>query len=132
MMLVIGIDIGMLGALAAVRKDAAVSVADLPVQELVVGRRLCGRLLHQALGVLIGNESQVLVVAEDIRPRPEGNAGRHGNTMHSQGSLMRSRGIVECCCDILCLRVEWVQPQAWKRNYALTGQGKEASPLCMM
>lgn len=123
MMVIIGIDIGMRGALAVVDQQAARSVEDLPLITTETDKRLNGLMLY---GMLLPWSVSGRVVAEDIRPRPSDSRG-HGNTMHSQGSLMRSRGIVEAVCDVLELRIEWVQPQSWKRAYGLLGSNKEAS-----
>lgn len=142
MMVVIGIDIGMRGALATVTHQAAQSVVDLPLLETEKDRRLHGLALHDLLRKTCGHHGsgavfckpgqaaeftdRCLVVAENIRPRP-GDRGGRSSTMHSEGSLMRSRGIVEAVCDVLALRVEWVEPQSWKRAYGLLGEEKEAS-----
>jgi crossover junction endodeoxyribonuclease RuvC len=64
-------------------------------------------------------------VIEDVRPRAFGNGGKAmTNSMHSQGSMMRSRGIVEAVADIARLEIKVVQPQTWKRFYGLLGKDK--------
>jgi hypothetical protein len=125
---VLGIDIGLSGAIAAVGKDMPARIEDLPtVADGKKGRRLCGRGLILLLRELVPADGAAVAFIEDVRPRPEGNRGKHGNTMHSQGSMMRSRGTVEAALDIARIRVEVVQPQTWKRYLALLKSQKNAS-----
>lgn len=133
-MIAIGIDIGLTGAVAAIDHNGRAAVHDLPVVldgELRTRRsndkrraaqrlRLDGRGLLHLLRELVPAGEAGVVVIEDVRARPAGNGGAHGNTMHSQGSLMRSRGIVEGVLDVLgAAQVQVVQPQTWKRHFGL-------------
>lgn len=120
----IGIDIGLEGAMAAVDSRGSCQIADLPVIADGKSNRLDGRGLILLLRQFVPADSSCLVVFEDVRARPAGNGGSHGNSMHSQGSLMRSRGIVEAVLDIQRVRVEVVQPQTWKRKFGLIGKNK--------
>lgn len=126
-MIAIGIDIGLTGAVGAVDQRGTGVVHDLPTLPDGERRRLDGRGLYELLRHLVPVGEPCVVVIEDIRPRPMGNAGQHGNTMHSQGSLMRSRGIVEAVLDVARLQAHAVQPQTWKRHYALLKAEKGAS-----
>lgn len=123
-MIVLAIDIGLTGALAAVDRRGSAQVRDLPTTPDGERRRLCGRGLLSLVREFIPAGEAGLIVIEDVRPRPMGNAGRHGNTMHSQGSLMRSRGIVEAVVDVSRLQLRAVQPQSWKRHFGLIGKDK--------
>lgn len=114
-MIVVGIDIGLSGAMAMVGNFGDASVCDLPTRESGAGNRLSGDGVHEVLV----RWAPELIVAEDIRPRPNGNDKTTGNTIHSQGSLMRSRGVIEAVADILGVEVMWVMPQTWKRHYGL-------------
>ena len=125
-MITIGIDIGLTGAIAAVDSRSAV-VHDLPTVPDGKVRRIDGRALHRLLRELVPIGCAATVLFEDVRARPQGNAGSHGNTMHSQGSMMRSRGIVEAVVDITRLEAQVVQPQTWKRHYGLLKTEKGAS-----
>ncbi len=123
----IGIDVGLNGGAAmidGVTRDMAVTA--LPTIDSAAGRRLQGRELLAILRGWVPAGEPCFVTIEDIRPRP-GDRGGHGNTMHSQGSLMRSRGIVEAVTDIMPARVLWVWPAKWKRQYGLIGEDKNAS-----
>jgi crossover junction endodeoxyribonuclease RuvC len=125
--IVIGIDIGLTGAVAAVDSRGTASVRDLPTTPDGKGRRVDGRGLLLLIREFVPIGEAALIVFEDVRARPMGNGGREGNTMHSQGSMMRSRGIVEGVADITRLDVRVVQPQTWKRHFGLIGKPKAAS-----
>lgn len=123
-MIAIGIDIGLTGAVGAVDHRGLACVQDIPTVTDPDGKRIDGRALLELLRRLAPPSEPCTVVFEDVRPRPMGNAGRHGNTMHSQGSLMRSRGIVEAVLDIARMKHQTVQPQTWKRHFALLDSQK--------
>ncbi len=126
-MITIGIDIGLTGAVAAVDGRGTAAVRDLPTTPDGKGRRIDGRGLLLLIREFVPIGEAALLIFEDVRARPAGNGGSHGNSMHSQGSLMRSRGIVEGVADITRLQVQVVQPQTWKRHFGLLKQPKEAS-----
>lgn len=129
-MIILAIDIGLTGALAAVDGRGSGQVRDLPTTADGERRRLCGRGLLSLVREFIPAGEAGLIVIEDVRPRPMGNAGRHGNTMHSQGSLMRSRGIVEAVVDISPFELRAVQPATWKRHFGLTRKKDEKPQEC--
>ena len=135
-MIVLAIDIGLTGALAAVDNRGTARVRDLPLTAdgepvkrkanvkgekptITQPMRIDGRALLYAMREFVPAGESAIVVIEDVKPRPMGNGGAHGNTMHSQGSLMRSRGIVEAVVDISRLTLHAVQPQAWQKHFAL-------------
>jgi crossover junction endodeoxyribonuclease RuvC len=123
----LAIDIGLTGALAAVNSYGAAQVMDLPTLPAGKTRRIDGRGLIVALRSLCPPDgSQAMLLIEDIQARPLGNGGAHGNTMHSQGSIMRSRGIVEAVADIARIELQTVHPQTWKRHFGLLGKDKDA------
>lgn len=120
-MIALAIDIGLTGALAAVNSYGAAQVMDLPTMPAGKTRRIDGLALIVALRSICPLDgSQAMLLIEDIQARPQGNGGAHGNTMHSQGSLMRSRGIVEAVADIARIEIVTVLPQTWKAHFGLT------------
>ncbi len=145
-MIALAIDIGLTGALAAADSYGTARVVDLPT--LPDGRpvkrkskaggkatesqpmRLDGRGLIRLIREFVAPGEPAMLVIEDIRPRPMGNGGSHGNTMHSQGSLMRSRGIVEAVADIGCWQLVTVRPQEWKKHYGLIRKDGETPDAC--
>lgn len=129
-MITLAIDIGLTGAIAAIDSRGSCSIADLPTLpdgKGGKGQRIDGRALLHLVRQFVPAGEAGLALFEDVRPRPTGNGGRQGNTMHSQGSMMRSRGIVEAVLDIARLEVRVVQPQSWKRFYGLIGKDKADS-----
>lgn len=125
-MIHIGIDVGLTGAIAAIDAAGRARVADLVTIESNAGGRLNGRALILLLREFCPHPHVGTVIVEDVRARPDDSKG-HGNTMYSQASLMRSRGIVECACDIAGLPIIWVQPQSWKKRFGLLKKDKDES-----
>jgi hypothetical protein len=121
----LAVDIGLTGAAAALDHTGRASVADLPIVDSPAGRRLHARGTLDILREWAPASEACVLVVEDVRPRPMGNGGAHGNTIFSQGSLMRGRGAVEALADIGGLPIVWVQPQTWKRHFALIGKDKD-------
>ncbi len=123
-MIVIGIDIGVTGALAAVDSRGTAIVRDLPTLEVqgkrMVRRRLDARGLMQALREIVAPGEVGLAVLEDVHMRP-GNGGA------ATASLMHSRGIVEAVVELARLDVRIVQPPTWKRHFGLLRTDKAAS-----
>lgn len=126
-MITIGIDIGLTGALGAVDSRGSCAVRDIPTKPDGTGRRIDGRALLTLLREFVPAGEKAIAVIEDVRPRPQGNGGAFGNTMHSQGSLMGSRRAIEATCDIAGIDVHVVQPQTWKAWYGLLKSEKGAS-----
>lgn len=124
-MITIGIDIGLTGAVAAVDSRGSCSVADIPTVTAGKGRRIDGRGLLLLLRQFVPAGEAGLVLFEDVRPMP--NKGGRGTSIITEGSLMRSRGIVEAVVDVVRIEHRVVQPQTWKRHYGLIGKDKGES-----
>lgn len=124
-MIIVSIDIGMSGAAACIRPNGSASVCDLPMIETDGDKWLDGRGLGDILLEWVPADERCILIAENVRPRSIGNAGRASNSMHSQGSLMRGRGCVEGVASMLRFPITWVQPQTWKRHFALKKGGNE-------
>jgi hypothetical protein len=115
----LGFDIGLTGAVTAIYPNGKARIEDLPTVEDGASRRLDGRALILMLRDMVPPGHSVLALFEDIRPRP--NASR-GTTMHSEGSLMRSRGIVEAVLDVAQWKPRVVHPQTWQAFFSLRGK----------
>jgi len=132
-MQLIGIDIGMKGAIAAINGETERPfpvVYDMPIVEDDLGKRVDARALVKLLKIITAQDSEAHVLIENIIARPGGNRPgqeRHGNTIQSQGSMMRQRGAIEAIVDCLGFPLYKVDPQAWKRRYGLIGKQKEDS-----
>lgn len=122
MSIVLGIDLGLTGAVARLGFRDPV-VADLPLTEdrgtKVVDVRELRSMLRQLVPAYDG---QALVVIEDVRIRAmPGRPMSHSN----EGKLMRTRGHVEALVWLLGWRLEVVQPASWKREFGLLGKKDE-------
>lgn len=138
MCVILGVDIGLTGCIARLGPGMAPELADLPTmpdgpprtatfrgkQREFQPMRLSGRGVLDLLHRLAPAGHSVLVVFEDVRARPMGNAESHFNSFQSQNSLVMSRGILQSAVDIAGFRSEAVQPSVWKRLYGLGGADK--------
>lgn len=139
---VVAIDIGMSGAMACIDVARRAYVVDLQVIDELGDRSIDGAAIYAQLLAWVPIGMPCLFVAENVQARPQGNGGRAMNTMHSQGALMRSRGAVETAVRVarhngMDIREVWVNPQKWKRAFALRrdegdtdSQVKEKSRQC--
>jgi hypothetical protein len=145
----IGIDLGQTGAIAALSDGGRITLHDMPLKadgtrpsksEKAPGRvpdmRVDGAALARLLRALVAPDESVVVSWEAVFARPTGNGGREGNSIQSQGMLLRCRGAVEGVFDCLAAsnvgRLVFpgaVQPQTWKRHFDLIGKDKDAARL---
>jgi len=124
-LIVLGIDIGMSGAVAAM-DSRSYQVHDLPISIDGV-KRLDGRLLINLLRQFIGPGEPFACIYEDISVRP--SAGRL-MSHKTEAALSRARGCLEGVLDIMrCEERHHVSPKAWQKFYGLPGgkQGKAES-----
>lgn len=138
MTVIIGIDVGLTGAIARIGGGLPTRIEDLkavPDGEPRTGKgnrafqpmRLCGRSLLYLLRELCPADLPALVVMEDIRPRP--NPTR-GTSIVTEGSLMRSRGVVEAAVEIARFDLRTVVPQTWMKLYGISSTSpKEARDI---
>lgn len=142
---IVAVDIGMEGAMACIDVAQRARVVDLQIIDNLGDRYVDGGAIYAQLLEWVPVGMPCIFVAENVRPRPMGNGGRAGNTMHSQGSLMRSRGAVETAVAIaqgngMDIQPVWVNPQKWKRHFNLkrdnpdetASQVKEKSRQCAL
>lgn len=134
-MVIIGIDIGLTGCCARLGPGMAPKLVDLPTvndgelrkskgKKPFQPRRICGRMLLDLLHELAPAGHSALIVFEDVRARPMGNAESHFNSFQSQNSLVLSRGIITAAIDIAGFQSRSVQPQMWKALFGLGGADK--------
>lgn len=125
---VIGVDLGVSGAVAAVHGPGKAVVADLPIIATDGGKRVDGRELARLLRSLCDAASApATIVHEDIRVRAmPGRPISHSR----EGLLMRTRGALEAIADVLGWRIVVVQPSVWKRHYGLI-RGEKGDSLAM-
>lgn len=119
-MIVLGIDIGVTGALAAVDARGTCSVADLPTVG-VDGNRVVKRKVS-AVGVrdlvlgLTRPGDAVLAVIEDVHMGMGPGAA-------ARSSLDLNRGRIEAVLELLRVTVHAVPPRVWQRWYGIKAKG---------
>ncbi len=124
---VIAVDPGLSGAMACLDTNQRAHVADLPVIDTGLDKYLDGRGIYDQLLAWVPVGQRCILVVEDVRVRAQGNGGRAMNTMHSQTSLMRSRGIIEGVASVARIPITWVTPQKWKRHFSLSRDDDETT-----
>lgn len=127
-MIVIGIDIGVTGALTAVDSRGSCQIRDLPTQEVetkakagtraMVKRRLCPVGLMRLLREFVPAGEFGLALYEDVHSMP-GDSGPSGF------SLGESRGVVRAVLELARMDARAVQPQTWQRHYGLMLQRED-------
>lgn len=123
-MIVIAVDIGVTGAISAIKPGGAAEVHDLPTLAVagkrMVRRRIDARGLAEMVRRLVPAGEVAIGVIEDIHMRP-GNGGA------ATASLSHSRGVVEAVLELARVGVNVVSPATWKRHMGLLGEDKAAS-----
>lgn len=133
MTVVIAIDVGLTGAMARVGGNLPPMVEDLPTlpdgepkagknNGSIQPKRLDGRGVAELLRKFCPPDEKAVVIIENIRPRP--NPTR-GTSIVTEGSLMRSRGVIEAAVEIQRMELKTVEPQTWKRFYGLLSTDKK-------
>jgi hypothetical protein len=128
-MVLIGIDIGLTGAVSAIKPNGDVEIWDV-VRSPNDKARLCAKSMTAKLAEFhaFSDDGKVELVVENVRARAFGNGGKEKtNSMHSQASMIGSRRIVEAACDMLGLQPRFIEPQTWKKFYGLIGKDKNES-----
>ncbi len=124
-MIVLGIDLGLDGALARVVPNGSADIVDMPTFTLpgkgMVKRAIAPVELMAAIRRLVPIGEKALAVVEQVHTFP----GRV-NSPQAGGSLMETKGCVRAVLALAGVDVHWVDPQAWKAMYGL-GSSKDAS-----
>jgi hypothetical protein len=118
-MIVLGIDIGLDGAIAALDLNQA-CVEDMPTKPEGERRRIDALELFRTLRRMVPSNRVGMIVFEQI----SSGQGRGG---HSQASLMQSAGIVKAVADMTGWPSYAIQPVVWKRHFGLLKAEKDAS-----
>lgn len=124
-MIVVGIDLGVTGAVSAVNSHGSAQIEDLPVIADEMGKRLDAPAFIRMLRSLIPANDAGFVVMENVHVmRVAGRAMSHS----TETTLVGLRYAVQAAADIARIRVEVVSPQVWKRHYGIKGDktGAEA------
>lgn len=116
-MRVIGIDLGMTGAIAAI-SPGCITVHDLPICEfgghkMVDGKALC--FLVRELAPQGGT-----AYYENVRVMPKMTGRPTSST--GEGALLHTRGVVEAVLRITGITPNAIEPRTWQRVYGLHGK----------
>jgi crossover junction endodeoxyribonuclease RuvC len=120
---VIGIDVGLSGAIAAVGEGGLVGCEDIPTMlKGAGGGKVKNEVNPAALSEILrryceGHGGDVLVVIEQVGSMP-------GQGVASMMSLGDSKGCIRGVVAARGLPIEWVSPVKWKKHYGI-GADKE-------
>lgn len=123
-MIVLGIDIGVTGAMAAVDSRGTASIVDLPTEGIggdrVVKRKVSATGLRDAIWHYVAPGEVAIAIIEDVHM----GIGKGGA---ARSSLDLNRGRIEAVLDLLRIPTHVVQPRTWKRFYGMAGSDKAPS-----
>lgn len=124
-MLILGIDPGVTGAIAAVMDGRVLEVVDMPTDALSKGKTVKHRVSTPQLAVVLRDlrarhgDGAVLAVVEQVGSMP-------GQGVASVFSLGDTAGAIRGVLGALGLPHEFVPPQTWKKHFRL-GKDKDES-----
>lgn len=117
--IVMGIDPGLTGAIAAIDADAGeAEVWPMPTLTKQVGKSRRKVLNMPRLTAIIANVDPYLVLIEEVHSMPKQGVA-------STFSFGRAFGLVEGVCAGMQLSYMMVKPQDWKRFHGLKAKGKD-------
>lgn len=119
--MIIGIDVGIRGAIALLDGDRLISVHDMPTLTKVVGGRKKTRIDARALYEIVADQNINSAFVEIVTARP--NQG-----VSSMFAFGQASGIAEGVCASVTPDVTGVRPQTWKKHFKL-GSDKGQSRL---
>jgi hypothetical protein len=127
MSLVIAIDPGLSGAIAAMDENGLRGVHDMPTRPIpkVSGKtrnEVDPKKLRDILRTLIPADESALVVMEAMHAFMGGGEERKGS-MSSQASLAATKAVICTVCELSGFDVAFVTPREWQRFF-----GVEATP----
>lgn len=124
-MILIGIDLGLDGAIAAITPNGRCEIEDIPTFTLpskgMVKRAIAPVEFMGVIRRLVPPGEKATAVVEEVHTFP----GKL-NSPQSNGSLMETKGCVRAVLALAGIETIWVDPQAWKGLYGL-GSSKDAS-----
>jgi crossover junction endodeoxyribonuclease RuvC len=119
--MIVGIDPGASGAIAWLSDDGhLVTVEDLPVAKVKVGKTMRSRMLPAALAAMLVQRRPAAVFLEEVQPM-----GTNGSIANF--SLGKSAGLIEGIVAGLGIPLTMVRPKDWQKHYGLSGGDKGSS-----
>lgn len=125
MSVVVGIDLGVTGAMSAVDWRGNAHIVDLPIIRDDQGKRLDAGAFICTLRSMISHQDAGFVVTENVHVmRVAGRAMSHS----TETTLVGLRFAVQAACDIARIKVHFVSPQKWKAHFSIKADtsGKQA------
>jgi crossover junction endodeoxyribonuclease RuvC len=120
--IVIGVDVGVTGAVAALDGTGRCTIVDLPIVEDHCGKRIPGRALLDVLRSLVPASDVATVIMEHIRVMAiPGRVMSHS----TETRLVLARGAVQTVADVAGWPVRLVEPRVWKLAYGLRGKDRD-------
>lgn len=118
MSIVVGIDLGVTGAVAAVDARGNSTIHDLPIVQEDSGKRLDASAFIKLLRTLIPATEAGCVVTENVTVRRISQRAGPVN-FAGESTLVGLRYAVHAACDIARIRLHFVAPQSWKAHYGI-------------
>ena len=118
MTIIVGIDLGVSGAVSAIDSRGSSVLHDLPIVEDDHGKRLDAPSFIRLMRTLIPATEAGFVVTENVHVmRVSGRAMSHS----TETTLVGLRFAAQAACDIARLRMHFVNPQSWKAHDGIKG-----------
>ena len=123
--MILGVDLGLDGAIARVQPRGVTAIEDIPTFALpskgMVKRAIEPVELMAVLRRLVPAGEKAIAVVEEVHTFPSNK-----NAPQAGGSLMETKGCVRAVLALAGIKTHWVDPQAWKALYGLNSS-KDAS-----
>lgn len=120
--MLLGIDVGISGAVALLDGNKLVSVHDMPTVSTIVGGKKKKRINARALFELLQCEKLEHAFVETVAARP--NQG-----VSSMFAFGQASGIAEAVAWVVTPDVVGVRPQTWKKHFKLSNDKGESRRL---
>lgn len=120
MSVVVGIDLGVTGAISAIDARGDAVIHDLPILQDDSGKRLDAPSFIRLLRTLIPVSEAGCVVTENVTVRRIAQRNAPVN-FAGESTLVGLRYAVHAACDIARIRLHFVAPQSWKAHYGIKG-----------
>lgn len=118
-MVIVGIDLGVTGAISALDQRGDAVIHDLPILQDESGKRLDAPSFIRLLRTLIPVSEAGCVVTENVTVRRIAQRNAPVN-FAGESTLVGLRYAVHAACDIARIRLHFVAPQSWKAHYGIT------------
>jgi|TARA_B100001093_G_scaffold200429_1_gene192548 crossover junction endodeoxyribonuclease RuvC len=121
-MKIIGIDPGLSGGIAVLKKNKVLALFDMPVmpEGKKNKRQLNSAQLANIIKDNIVNDEEVVVIVEQVNAMP-------GQGVTSMFNFGQTFGAIKGICAALGLSIFFVRPSKWKKHFELINSSKDSS-----